>query len=1049
MKRLGIFLCQCDYHKFSKSEIHRLSTKLGALDDVVYCNTHQNLCSEPALDLFAGIIKSQKINTAIVTGCLSSQHAKNPEELSATLGLPRNSIQLVDIPKSNNGENVPIVNRLIEEITSVAKKISPDHTTQLQEIPITKKVVVIGGGVAGIHVALDVADAGYQVYLVDKSSSIGGHMVQMSEVFPTLDCPQCILTPKMVSCHQHPNIEIVAYSEVMNVTGQVGNFQVEIKHKTPYIDWDKCTGCGECNTVCTVEYPSVFDRRVVDQRAAFKPFAQAVPNKLVIEKKGLSPCKDACPINCNAQGYVALIANGHYQEAITLIRETIPFPGVLGRVCNHRCQDACLRQEVDEPVAIKFLKRFAADWELKNNVRPLQKPEVVHPEKVAIVGAGPAGLTTAYDLARAGYMSTVFEALPKPGGMLKYGIPDYRLPSDILEYEIDLVTQLGVEIKCNTPIGPDLTVDDLLKQGYKAVFMAPGAHKSLKLGIEGEDAEGVMDCIQFLRNINMNKKVTLGNRVGIIGGGNAAIDAARTAKRLGCEHVSIIYRRTQAEMPADQAEIEAASHEGVDIQILTSPKRVLAKNGKMIAIECMRNKLGTPDKSGRRRPVAIEGSEFIIELDNLFPAISQEPDLSFLPDDHPFEISRWNSFVVDEETLATNIPGVFAGGDAVTGPKTVVEAMEAGHAAAEMIIKYINGEEIKRDPKFELPVVKTVDYLEKHAEQLPVPMPELAPKIRLADFTEVELGFSEEEAIAAAERCLACGACSECRYCETVCEPNAINHAIEDRFETLDVGAIVVATGYELLERSAMLEFDPDPDIMDPIQFERLLAPGGPTAGEVYRLSDGKIPKTVVFISCTGSRDPERHLPYCSRVCCMYSCKMGMLFKHVVHDGQVFNFYMDVRCDGKMYEEFYQRGVEEDGIIYLRGQVSKLFRQDDKIMVWGADTISGNKIEIEADIVVLALAMVARPETRKLAEILGIEINEWGFLQEVHPRLKPTETNVQGIYIAGTAQAPKDIPECVAHAAGCAGKVLSLFSQDKIITSEPPVPGKQAVTVVS
>ncbi|MCI0512786.1 FAD-dependent oxidoreductase [candidate division KSB1 bacterium] len=1036
MQRIGIFLCQCEYHQLTHAQIQALKTNLGQLAGVVYIDAPLKLCREPAFESLALTMQTNRLNAVIVTSCLPTAHEYNLNQLSTRLGLNPQLVQMVAIPHANNGHKADLIPKLSADIQAAWKKLAaPEHVAKNNPMMV-KKALIIGGGVAGIHVALDIADAGYQVYLVERSSSIGGHMVQMSEVFPTLDCPQCILTPKMVACYQHPNIKILAYSEIEAVTGQVGNFQVKIKHKTPYIDWEKCTGCGECNRVCTVSYPSEFDRGVVDQRAAFKPFAQAVPNKLVIQKKGLSPCKNACPIDCNAQGYVALIAHGHFQEAIRLVRERIPFPGVLGRVCNHRCQSECLRGGVDEAVAIKFLKRFLSDWEMRQAVRPIPKPTTIHPERVAIIGSGPAGLTAAYDLAKAGYLSTVFEALAAPGGMLKWGIPDYRLPREILDFEIQLVREMGVEIKCNTPIGPDLTPADLFQQGFRAIFMAPGAHKSLKLGVAGEEAEGVIDCIQFLRDINGDKPVTLGDRVGIIGGGNAAIDAARTAKRLGSKSVTIIYRRTRAEMPADNAEIEAARHEGIELLILTAPTQVLVENGKMVALECVRNELGAPDKSGRRRPVPIPGSEFRIELDQLIPAISQEPDLTFLPPEHQFEISKWNTFVVDEKTLATNIPGIFAGGDAVSGPKTVVEAMEAGHIAAEMIIKYIHGEPLQREIPAHLPVVEKVDYRDESTRLKPAEMPEVAPELRVADFREVELGFSEAQAIAEARRCLACGGCSECRYCETVCEPRAINQSITDSYETLNVGAMVVATGYELLPRVEIKEFQSDPDILDPIQFERLLAPGGPTAGEIYRPSDGKVPKTVVFISCTGSRDPERHLPYCSRVCCMYSLKMGMLYKHVVHDGQVFNFYMDVRCDGKMYEEFYQRGVEEDGIIYLRGQVSKLYREGDKIMVWGTDTILGKKVEIEADLVVLALAMIARPETRQLAEILGVQLNEWGFLQELQPRLRPMESNVPGIFIAGTAQAPKDIPECVAHAAGCAGKVLTLFAPSPTATPQ-------------
>lgn len=1032
MKRLGIFICQCDYHHFNADDLADLTRKINARPEVAYLGTHLKLCTGPLLPQFAEIVKNQKLDGVILSSCWPDLHASQLQKEQSRLPLKKNAIRLVEIPRLQNGDRPNLAEKFMQNILAAIQDFTGE-VAQPKVTPVNKNALIIGGGVAGIHVALDIADAGYQVYLVDKSSSIGGHMVQMSEVFPTLDCPQCILTPKMVACHQHPNIKILAYSEIEQVTGHAGDFKVTVKHKNTYIDWEKCTGCGECNRVCTVAYPSDFDRAVVDQRAAFKPFAQAVPNKFVIEKKGLSPCKNACPIDCNAQGYVALIANGHFQEAIALVRETIPFPGVLGRVCNHRCQDACLRGEIDEPVAIKFLKRFVSDWEMKQEKRPVQKPEVVHPERVAIIGAGPAGLTAAYDLARAGYQSTIFEALPAPGGMLKWGIPDYRLPREILEYEIDLVTQLGVEIKCNTPIGPDLTLSDLFAQGYKSIFLAPGAHQSIRLGIENEDADGVIDCVHFLRDINLGKKIALGDRVGIIGGGNAAIDAARTAKRLGCREVTLLYRRTRAEMPADNAEIEAAIHEGVQLEILITPTRIVTENGKLTGVECLRNQLGARDRSGRRRPEPIPGTEFVVPLDQLIPAISQQPDLGFLGKNQALEISKWNTLVVDEQTLATNIPGVFAGGDAVTGPKTVVEAMQAGHVAAEMMIKYIQGQPLERKITPELPVVKTVNFREEHAALKPVPMPEMEPEIRLADFSEVELGFDVEQAIAEAKRCLSCGGCAECHYCETVCEPKAINHSLTDTWETLNVGAIVVATGYELLKPEAIQEFARDPDVLDPIQFERLLAPGGPTAGEVFRPSDGKVPKEVVFISCTGSRDPERHLPYCSRVCCMYSCKMGMLYKHAVPDGQVYNFYMDVRCDGKMYEEFYQRGVEEDGIIYLRGQVSKVFREGEKIMVWGTDTISGNKIEIGADLVVLAMAMIPRPETRRIAEMLGIEVNEWGFLQELHPRMKPTETSRPGIFIAGTAQAPKDIPECVAHAAGCAGKVLSLFSKSEIL----------------
>ncbi|MEE8382011.1 MAG: hypothetical protein V3R78_09105, partial [Thermodesulfobacteriota bacterium] len=293
----------------------------------------------------------------------------------------------------------------------------------------------------------------------------------------------------------------------------------------------------------------------------------------------------------------------------------------------------------------------------------------------------------------------------------------------------------------------------------------------------------------------------------------------------------------------------------------------------------------------------------------------------------------------------------------------------------------------------------------------------------------------EEEAIAEAKRCLSCAGCCECMSCIAACEARAIDHTLDENYETVNVGAIVVATGYELLSKDVIGEYESDPDVMDPLQFERILCPSGPTDGVVIRPSDGKVPKDVVFVECVGSRDPEHHLPYCSRVCCMYSCKMGMLYKHAVHDGTVYVFYMDVRTDGKMYEEFYQRGTEEDGLIYIRGRVSKIFRDGEKIMVWGSDTLTGKRVEIAADLVVLAMAMVPRPDAKHMAKKLGIEADAFGFMQVAHSRLRPHESSVPGIFLAGCCQSPKDIPECVAQSCGCAGKVLSLFSQDEIEVS--------------
>lgn len=495
--------------------------------------------------------------------------------------------------------------------------------------------------------------------------------------------------------------------------------------------------------------------------------------KYTIRRIPKSPCKAQCPINTNVKAYLSLIAVGNFEKALEVVKRDNPFPGVCGRVCNHPCEDECSRGKLDQPLSICALKRFLADWELKKG-RKKQKPiPKTGKEKIAIVGSGPAGLAAANDLVRLGYKVTVFEALPVAGGMLRVGIPAYRLPKEIIETEIEDIKKLGVKIKTNTKI---TDLNELKKKGYKAIFLAIGAHKGLKLGIPGEDElSGVIDCIDFLKSVNLSsfpdfQNPKLGKKVIVIGGGNAAIDAARSALRLNSD-VHIVYRRSREEMPANPWEIEEAEKEGVKIHYLASPVRLIGKNGKVTALECIKNKLGAPDASGRRRPVPIPGSEFRIEVDTIILAISQEPDISFLPEGHGLQISKWNLFVVDEETLATNIPGIFAGGDCVTGPKTVIEAIAAGKKAAKSIHSYLNKE--ARKPVFPQPKESEI-VIEPEGRQVRVEMPKLSLEERKS-FEEVELGIDEEMAIYEARRCLRCGSCFECSECVKGCNKRILS----------------------------------------------------------------------------------------------------------------------------------------------------------------------------------------------------------------------------------------------------------------------------------
>lgn len=528
---------------------------------------------------------------------------------------------------------------------------------------------------------------------------------------------------------------------------------------------------------------------IIDKEGTYLEFEE-IGAKYNIEKISGTPCRVACPAGVNVKAYLGLIASGKFEQALEVVKKTNPLPGICGRVCTYPCESDCRRNEIDDPVAIRALKRFIADFELqqvkKKTFHTTKKKRKVDFKKkyVAIIGSGPAGLTAANDIIRLGYGVTIFEALPVAGGMLFVGIPPYRLPRDIIQTEIDFITNLGVKIKTNTKIE---NVDELLKKGYNAVFIATGAHKSLKLNILGEDEfEGLLDCISFLRKVNLGDRSKPGKKVLVVGGGNAAIDSARTSLRLGADKVFIVYRRSKKEMPADEAEIYEAEFEGVKINYLASPIRILGKNKKVAGMECIKMRLGEPDESGRRRPIPIKGTEFVIDADVIISAISQKPDLSFLPENHGFNLSKWDTFEVDANTLATNKPGIFAGGDVVTGPKTVIDAIQAGHKVAKSINNYLSGKDLKDsgvedqilERRLNLAIGGMVIEKEEH-----IHIPKLSLKRRRISFDEVELGLSDEQAMDEAKRCLRCGPCIECVECSSDCNKKIIVLSSEDNVQ--------------------------------------------------------------------------------------------------------------------------------------------------------------------------------------------------------------------------------------------------------------------------
>lgn len=1044
-RKIGVFICRCGGNISGAVDVDRLKEYSLTLPGVKACFYQSFTCSVDGQQNIVDTIKENGLDSAVIGCCTPRQYEEMFRETVGSANINSYLLEMVNLREQCSYPHFDEPEKALKKakllIKGAVNRVKFLDPLFVKKSKIHKEIAVVGAGIAGINASLNLARLGYKVYLIEKEPTIGGKMAQLVKTFPTDDCAMCTLSPKLDEVNKSKNIELISYSFIEDVEKIPEGFKLNIRKKSRFIDEIKCTGCGKCSEICPVNVLNNYNSGFKSfRKAVYKEFPSAVPNIYTIDRRGLPPCRTKCALDQTPQGYIALISQSRFMEAYKVILKDNPLPTVCGRCCNHLCEYECTRGNIDEPVNISKLKRFVTDYAMEHK----DELEITLPEQlsksIGIIGSGPSGLACAQRLGNLGYKVTIYDEMPKPGGMLSYGIPQYRLPEKYLEFDLNNIKKLGVEIKTNFSIGKEKSFEEV-KNSHDAIYLAIGLSKSMSLKYPGIELKNIYLGGDFLKDVRLGKAPALGDNVVVIGGGNVAVDTARTALRLGAKKVSMLVLEEKDEMPAIKDEVIDALHEGIEILNRASAKAFIG-NEKVEKIECIKVKEIIFD--GGIRPVFQDGTEFTINADTVIISIGMLSNTSFLED--YIKLDKKTRIITNHDTMQTSIPNVFAGGDCINGATYIVQAIADGQMAANYISQYLKGEEFTLPPKLPLEVMKKEDVIESWKgfyEKNPVQKPRELPIHERKGFEEVVNTYTEEEALLEAKRCLLCGGCADCRLCETVCEAKCIDYYKKDELVTIEVGSAILATGWEEYDPTALhFGYGRYPNVITQLQLARMIDPIGPTQGKLVRPSDQVAAKRILMIQCVGSRMGEEFVSkgqgkaYCSRVCCMVSVKhAGIIKKYFNKSAEIYICYSELRTFGKGYEE-YTETVKEMGVKFLRGIPGEIHENDDKTLkVILEDSNIGKIIEIDVDLVVLSAATMPSDNTELLKKFNIIKDNS-GFIKEFHPKIRPADTQVRNVFVAGVAQGPKDIPDTVAQA-GCAAASCAGFVGDGWIDLNP------------